>query len=551
MTSSPTPTTQQLLDRINELEQQLQQTRKDKQFETTDSHSQITSELQDRLTFIQTLFDTIPNPVFYKNTKGIYLGCNQSFADLILGISPQELIGSSLYDLPDAIPKKLADIYYQQDQKLFNSPGIQVYETKVQCTDKILRDFIFYKSTYVDHEGEVAGLLGLMLDITDRKNIQKNLEESEEKYRSMMESMTDAVYICSPDLTIEYMNPKMVEQIGYDATGRLCHETLHNLEVRCPWCAFPRVNNGETLEQEVQSKHDGRTYLVTNSPIHHLDGSVSKMTIYRDISNRKQMETELLLAKKIESTGIFAGGIAHDYNNLLLTILGNLLMLKQSTALPPDSHASSLIVEAEDAVKTASQLTKRLLAFTHGEALTFEKKSINSCIEKVLERFPTGKKFPVEITFQPNLKPVYIDEGLFTIVVRSIVDNAKESMAHGGPITITVSNIDIGETSPLYGKRLIEKVGDYIEINIKDKGEGIAKEVLAKVFDPYFSTKKRGAQKGLGLGLTTSYSITRKHSGHIIIDQEEGFSTVVTIYLPTWNPHSISDHPTVTPNLKT
>lgn len=550
MTSSPTPSTQQLLDRINELELQLQQITKENKLKKQTSHSQLTSELQDRLAFIQTLFDTIPNPVFYKNVKGIYLGCNQSFADLILGITSKELIGCSLYDLPEVIPKHLADIYFEQDQKLFNNPGVQIYETKVNCADSTVKDFIFYKSTYLDHDGDVAGLLGLMLDITDRKKIQKNLEESEEKYRSMMESMTDAVYICSPDLTIEYMNPKMVEQIGYDATGRLCHDVLHNLQVRCPWCVFPKVTNGETLDQEVYSKRDDRTYLVTNSPIHHLDGSVSKMTIYRDISNRKRMENELVLAKKIESTGVFAGGIAHDYNNLLFTILGNLLMVKQSANLPPDSPASSLLIEAEDAAKKASQLTKRLLAFTHGEALTFVKCSITNCIEKTLEHFPTGKEYPVEISYPPKLESVYLDEGLFTVVLRSILDNAKETMKAGGPITITVSSLNIGEQSPLYGESLIEKLGEYIEIKIKDKGEGISQEILPKIFDPYFSTKKRGAQKGLGLGLATSYSIIRKHSGHILIGHEEDFGAVVTIYLPTWDPQSMSYNLSVTPSLK-
>ena len=536
MTSSPIPSTQELFDRIKELEEQLEEITNEKQQQASDSLSQLTRDLRDRLTFIQTLFDTIPNPVFYKNVEGIYLGCNQAFSDLILGIPSKELVGNSLYDLPQVIPKYLADIYHEQDQALFNKPGIQVYETKVNCADRIVRDFIFYKSTYLDHGGEVAGLIGVMLDISDRKMIQKNLEESEEKYRSMMESMTDAVYICRSDLTIEYMNPKMIEQIGYDATGRLCHEVLHNLNVRCPWCVFPRVTNGETLDQEIQSRNDGRTYTVINSPIHHRDGSISKMTIYHDISNRKRMENELILAKKIESTGVFAGGIAHDYNNLLLTVLGNLLMAKQSPGLTSDSPASALLLEAENATKKASHLTKRLLAFTHGEALTFEKCSMSNCIEKILEHLPTDENYPVECNFGPELKSVYLDVGLFTIVLRSILDNAKEAMKTGGPITITVNNIYINEQSSIYIEKLIETLGEYVEIKVKDNGGGISEEILSKVFDPYFSTKKRGAQKGLGLGLATSYSIIRKHSGHIMVGQEEDQGTTITIYLPTWNP---------------
>lgn len=548
MTSSRIPSYQELLDRVKDLEQQLLRNSREKHQEP-DSLSQITCELQDRLTFIQTLFDTIPNPVFYKNVQGIYLGCNRSFTDLILGIAPEDLIGCSLYDLPDVIPKHLADIYYKQDQKLFNNPGTQVYETKVNCSDSIERDFIFYKATYLDHGGKVAGLLGLMLDITDRKKIQKNLEESEEKYRSMMESMDDAVYICGPDLTINYMNPKMIKQVGYNATGLLCHEVLHNLPVSCPWCVFPRVKDNETVEQEVQSPKDGRSYIVTNSPIHNPDRSISKMTIYHDITNRKRIENELLLAKKFEATGVFAGGIAHDYNNLLLTILGNLLMARQAPGLIPDPSTSSLLLQAEDAAQKASQLTKRLLAFTHGDALTFEECSISNCIEEGLKHFTTDLNYPIELNFALDLKPAYLDSGLFIIVLRSLLDNAREAMETGGAITITANNIEINAQSPIYEKGLIEKVGDYIEIEIKDNGAGIAKEILPKVFDPYFSTKKRGAQKGVGLGLATSYSIIRKHAGHIVIGQEKGPGTTVTIYLPTWNPQTVGSNITVTPNL--
>lgn len=548
MTSSHIPSSQELLDRIKELEQQLLRVSREKQ-QAPDSLAQLTNDLQNRLTFIQTLFDTIPNPVFYKNIQGIYLGCNRSFTDLILGITPEELIGCSLYDLPDVIPKHLADIYYKQDQKLFNNPGTQVYETKVKCSDNILRDYIFYKATYLDHEGKVAGLLGLMLDITDRKEIQKTLEKSEEKFRSMMESMKDAVYICGPDLTVNYMNPKMIEQIGYDATGLLCHEVLHDLQVPCPWCVFPRVKDSETINQEVHSPKDGRTYIVTNSPIQNQDGSISKMTIYHDITSRKGMESELLLAKKIEATGVFAGGIAHDYNNLLVTILGNLLMARRAPAITSDSSTSSLLLQAEDAAKNASQLTKRLLAFTHGEALTFEECSISEVIEKGLEDFATDQNYQIKLNFAANLKSAYLDTSLFEIVLRSLLDNAREAMQTGGTISILAQNVEINTQSIMYGEGLIETVGDYIEIKIKDKGTGIAKEILPKVFDPYFSTKNRGAKKGLGLGLATSYSIIRKHAGHIHIGQKSGPGTTVTIYLPTWNPPSGCSNNSVTPNL--
>ena len=487
-------------------------------------------ELIDQLRFIRILFDTVPNPIFYKNKEGVYLGCNQSFSMQILGISPEDIVGRTLFDLPENIPRELAEIYFRQDQELMRQPGKQIYDAKVRCADGIFRDFIFYKATYMDYSGEVAGIIGLMLDVTERKKMQIALKESEEKYRSMMESMNDAVYICSPDYRISYMNPKMIQKIGYDATGQLCYKVLHNLESQCPWCTFSQVRKGKITEVEVSSPKDGQTYIITNSPIFHHDGSISKMTIYRDKTNRKKVEEELLKARKIEATGVFAGCIAHDYNNLLLTILGNLLMLKKE--MPESLTSRTLLLEAEAAAQKAARLTKRLLAFTHGDSLALERHDPGSLIENLVKRTDHEKKYTLDLHIPPGLPPVYVDSGLISMAMGNIITNAKEAMESGGIITISVNNICFNENSAQVLSASIDSHGEYVCIDVTDQGTGIEEEVLPKIFDPYFSTKQRGTQKGLGLGLSTSYSIIRKHNGTILVKSTHGAGTTVSIYLP-------------------
>lgn len=528
-----TPTYQELLDRIAQLEQRLPDKNK----------AGIDENASDQLRFIKTLFDTIPNPVFYKNSAGIYLGCNLSFARLILGIPPERIIGCSLYDLPDLIPRHLADIYREKDLELIDNPGRQVYETKVQCADGQLRDFLFYKATYADHAGRTAGIIGLMIDTTEQNRIRSQLKESEEKYRSMMESMTDAVYICSPDFRIAYMNPKMIERIGYNATGEKCHKMLHNLDLPCPWCTFDQVKLGEQTEVEVVSPRDGRTYTVTNSPIFHEDGSISKMTIYHDISQRKRLEKELLVARKIEATGVFAGGIAHDYNNLLLIILGNILMSKRSVTAA--SHVYSLLDTAEEAARKAAKLTKRLLAFTHGESLTLKDHPVGEIIQDALNSLEENSAYPVELLLDEDLPTVRVEAGLIAIALHNILENAREAMKDGGPIAISVTAVFIDSQSPEQALGTLDKPGRYLSIAISDCGTGIDQEALPQIFDPYFSTKRRGTRKGLGLGLSTSYSIIHKHAGTITVDSEKNAGTTVTVYLPINDPAATARTETV------
>lgn len=484
----------------------------------------------DRLLLINTLFKMIPNPVFYKNRQGIYLGCNKAFAELILGIPEEQIIGCSLYDLPELIPKKLADIYAQQDKTLFANPGLQVYETKVKCSDGTLRDFLFYKTTYRDHRGEVAGILGLMLDITEKNRIQLELAESEEKYRSMMESMREPVYICSPDLTITYMNSKMISHIGRDATGELCHQVLHNLEEPCTWCCFNAIRQGEKVEMEIRSPRDNHHYLVTSSPIYHQNGAISKMTIYRDITERRKMEQELLMAKKIEASGVFAGGIAHDFNNLLFIILGNLLMLKREPDCP---ERIDLIDAAEDAAQRGAELTRKLLAFTHDEPLNLEQKDIGSLLEKIGSECHDHKNCNITTEVGRDLPPIPIDQPLMSIVFENIVKNSVEAMEDGGEIQIRAKLIEIDETSLEIQQGLLAKVGKYLQITISDTGPGIAEELLPRIFDPYFSTRENPTTKGLGLGLSISYSIVRKHNGAMTAQSSPGNGTNITILLPT------------------
>ena len=139
-------------------------------------------------------------------------------------------------------------------------------------------------------------------NIAQRERADEALRESEEKYRSITESMTDAMYICSSDFRVEFMNPAMINKIGYDATGEHCFQTIYGLEEKCPWCIHEKVQRGEYVTTEILNPKDGRTYIVSHSPIFHKNNSISKMTIFRDITQRKLVEEERKdLIKELEN----------------------------------------------------------------------------------------------------------------------------------------------------------------------------------------------------------------------------------------------------------
>jgi PAS domain S-box-containing protein len=152
--------------------------------------NQIRASLLNHLVFLETLIDTIPNPIFYKDRDGAYLGCNKIFAKNILGLPRRQIIGKTVYDFSELIPLKDADIYHHHDRKLIEQSGVQVYESKVRCADGTRRDFIFYKASYTDSQNIVSGLVGVMVDITELRKVEQDLYLYQDKLRGLTSSIT-------------------------------------------------------------------------------------------------------------------------------------------------------------------------------------------------------------------------------------------------------------------------------------------------------------------------------------------------------------------------
>lgn len=244
--------------------------------------------------------------------------------------------------------------------------------------------------------------------------------------------------------------------------------------------------------------------------------------LLRDITRSKQLEEELQKADKLESLGVLAGGIAHDLNNFLTVILGNLSLVKRCTQEEP--KATRYLQYMEEAIRQTGNLTGQMLTFAKGGQPLTKAVSICRLIEEDSAFALSGSKTRCELFLAEDLPSVEIDRGQMTQVLTNILINADQAMQEGGTIKIRAEKMAVTSEN----NSLPLQSGKYVAITITDEGVGISSQILLKIFDPYFSTKEQGS----GLGLTICYSIVKKHGGHISVQSVVGKGTSFTIYLP-------------------
>ena len=244
-----------------------------------------------------------------------------------------------------------------------------------------------------------------------------------------------------------------------------------------------------------------------------------------DITARKRSESDRLVLDKLESTGILAASIAHDFNNLLTVILLNLELARMHT--PLDGKLAQHLEEAKETCLLASSLTAQLLTFAKGGAPIRKAMPLSRVIQESVRPALSGSKVCCEFSLPTDLWMAEVDTGQIGQVIRGMVLNAREAMPHGGVVCVRAENVVLSaqQQSSL-------PAGEYIRLSITDQGTGIPKEVLPKIFDPYFSTKHRGDQKGMGLGLTICHAVVQKHGGTIAVKSEVAVGTTFDIYLP-------------------
>lgn len=367
---------------------------------------------------------------------------------------------------------------------------------------------------------------------------RKELKESDARFRKMIQKSPLPMVITDKNQDVEYYNDKFIEVFGYtledistaEKWWATCYpdETYRHKVIKSWEMAIKKAiaNDSDIDMQEWDitvkngSKKSCEFYMV---PI----GEIS-LVIMNDISERKKMERERevfefqrLQSQKLEAIGTLAGGIAHDFNNMLGVISGNASFALSDT--PPGTELYDVISDIQEAVRQAQSLTQQLLTFAKGGAPVKKASDLNQIIKETAEFILRGENSRCEFMLPDDLWITEVDPGQLNQTIGNLVINANQSMPEGGVIQIKTENTDIDSESgvPL-------PPGRYVKITITDQGIGIPQRHISKIFDPYFSTK----QKGHGLGLATTYSIIKKHGGHVTVESQIEKSTTFTIYLP-------------------
>jgi PAS domain S-box-containing protein len=371
-------------------------------------------------------------------------------------------------------------------------------------------------------------------ELADREIAEKALEAEKERLAVTLRSIGDAVIATDITGNIIMINRVAEELTGWlqnEAAGKKLDDIFHiideNTGEQC------RNSVDEVLESMVIINYTDRTILVNKTgsrrsiahscaPIRDKESKlVGAVVVFRDITEQRKTEEEIRKTARLESIGILAGGLAHDFNNMLSAILGNISLAKMS--LEPESSVYKTLTKSENASMRARNLTQQLLTFSKGGAPVKETTSITDLISETVDFALGGSNSRGEISIPDNIWVVDIDKGQISEVISNLIINADHAMPEGGVIRIVVENAVIGiDEIPSLQK------GRYIIITVSDQGIGIPAKQLEKIFDPYFTTK----QKGSGLGLSIVYSILKKHGGCVTVDSEVGIGTDFHIYLP-------------------
>jgi PAS domain S-box-containing protein len=380
---------------------------------------------------------------------------------------------------------------------------------------------------------------GIVSDITERRKLEEELRQ----LSRAVEQSPAIVMITDTDGAIEYVNPAFTAITGYEpeeAMGRNPRMLASGLTPRATYDdLWATITAGETWRGELcNMKKNGELYWesVSISPVTDPDGTTAHYTAVKDdITEQKRarqieeaLSGERLRTAKLESIAILAGGIAHDFNNYLTGIIGNISLAQLMQKKGSTERVGELLESTRKACEQTANLTQKLLTFSKGGAPVTKTLELSAMLRDECQFCLSGSSTRCEFAIDKDLWHVEADEGQMSQVIHNIALNADQAMSGGGLLEMRAENVVVGlRTSvPL-------PPGRYVRLTFRDQGVGIPEEQLSRVFDPYFTTKPDGS----GLGLATTYSIVKRHGGHMAVESEVGEGTEFYVYLPT----SVSD----------
>ncbi len=399
-----------------------------------------------------------------------------------------------------------------------------------------------------DNDARVAGAFGNLAAVAlEHSQSDEQLRASEEEYRLLAENTADCIWVCDLEATLQYINPASMAMFGYEPeemvgmklgqycdeeNGRKLGDTISGALSRFPDATTATVEvqilrrDGTPLDVEIK----GRLLLDDEGRPGLLQG------VTRDVSERKQAEAErerlqsqLAHSQKMESVGQLAGGVAHDFNNMLQVILGNTeLALRRIGA---DDELRGDLNEVRSAAERSADLTRQLLAFARKQTVTPKVMDLSDTVGGMLKMLKRLIGEDIDLSWSPasGLWPVKLDPSQVDQILANLCVNARDAIEGTGKVAIRTGNEEVRDYEARPGDDG-PPPGSYVTLSVSDDGCGMDEETLKRIFEPFFTTK--GVGRGTGLGLSTVYGIVRQNEGYVTVTSEPGRGTTFTVYLP-------------------
>lgn len=464
----------------------------------------------------QTIFEHAPEAILIcESSSGLVVSANPLAVKLLdIGIEPVSIIQKIIPSDPEK-PEIQLPLSSATLKGLFHS----------NCEEEI--NYLSVSSEEMQFKGKNC-LVSFLKDISDLIKAKNAFEESERRYRELTDFLPEAIFETNLSGTFTYCNKKAFDLFGYtpDDQSRYTplemvipeqRELVKNNLVRI-------FNNDANFHYEYTALHkNGTTFpvLIHSTPIIRQNKVTGICGVCIDLTDRIRFEKEIIEKDKLDALGILAGGIAHDFNNLLTAVWTGISILKINNIDNPEHN--DIIGDIENALQRGRDLTRQLLTYSKGGAPIKEATSLESLVKDTAAFTISGTQVKCDISSQDNLYSAEIDSTQISQVIQNLLINAIEAMPHGGVIRISMSN----EDNPSV-KNVQLPPGKYVKLTVSDCGNGIPPEIQQRIFNPFFTTKPKGS----GLGLATSYSIIKKHNGHIYLESILNKGTTFHILLP-------------------
>jgi two-component system cell cycle sensor histidine kinase/response regulator CckA len=472
------------------------------------------------------IFENVSDFLYFHDLEGNLVETNLAWKRQF-GYSDEDLAQLNIRDLIPQRYRHQFDEYLRRVQENGSDEGLMRVVTK-DGSERIVE----YRNSLVLEEKRPIGVRGSGRDITERVQTEKALRESEEKYRNLVERAREGIAIVQNDV-LKYVNHHLAEMVGHtvdELTDTPFSDYIHPDALPSVLETHSRRMAGEevpsTYEAAVRHKDGSRVDVEIDVGLITYQGSPAVFAIVRDLTERRHLEAQLRLAQKMEALGTLAGGIAHNFNNLLTAIMGNTSLMLLGTDADHPSYEN--LKNIEKLVESGAKLTKQLLGYAREGSYEVRPISLNQVVKNTAETFATTRKdITVHQELAGDLLGIRADQGQAEQVLLNLYVNAADAMPGGGDLFLKTMNVTDRD---MKGKPYRPRPGAYVLLRVRDTGIGMDKETMQRVFDPFFTTKGMG--RGTGLGLASVYGIVKAHGGYIDVDSEKGRGSTFYLYFP-------------------